>query len=101
MIRPVRAATVWTLVGAIRVYQRFVSPLLGPNCRFVPSCSEYAQDAIRTYGPLRGAFLAGWRILRCNPWNIGGYDPVPTRQQAHASCCPSPPQFFPRCSSHR
>ncbi|MBB2167897.1 membrane protein insertion efficiency factor YidD [Gluconacetobacter aggeris] len=89
MIRRLRTATVWALVGAIRVYQRFVSPLLGSNCRFVPTCSDYAQEAIRRHGPLRGAFLAGWRILRCNPWNIGGYDPVPTREHARASCCSS------------
>ncbi|GAA4503629.1 membrane protein insertion efficiency factor YidD [Gluconacetobacter tumulicola] len=89
MIRRLRTATVWALVGAIRVYQRFVSPFLGSNCRFVPTCSDYAQEAIRRHGPLRGAFLAGWRILRCNPWNIGGYDPVPTREHARASCCSS------------
>ncbi|GAA4481548.1 membrane protein insertion efficiency factor YidD [Gluconacetobacter asukensis] len=89
MIRLVRTATVWALVGAIRVYQRFVSPLLGSNCRFVPTCSDYAQEAIRRHGPLHGAILAGWRILRCNPWNIGGYDPVPTRERVRASCCSS------------
>nr|WP_220795067.1 membrane protein insertion efficiency factor YidD [Gluconacetobacter sacchari] len=77
------------MVGAIRVYQRLVSPFLGTNCRFVPSCSNYAQEAFRRHGPLRGAFLACWRILRCNPWNTGGYDPVPDRDCARASCCSS------------
>ena len=61
---------------AIRGYQRTLSPLLGPRCRYHPSCSAYAVQAVQTYGILRGAVLAGWRILRCNPFSHGGYDPV-------------------------
>ena len=57
-------------------YQRIVSPLLGERCRYYPSCSQYAIDAIRAFGVLRGLVLAGWRLLRCNPWSHGGYDPV-------------------------
>ena len=64
-------------VGAVRAYQWTVRPLIGANCRFWPSCSDYAVEALRTHGVLRGAGLAGWRILRCNPWCDGGYDPVP------------------------
>ncbi len=64
------------LVGLIRLYQRFVSPLLGPRCRYWPSCSEYAAQAIGRHGILRGVVLAGWRVLRCNPWSHGGVDPV-------------------------
>jgi len=64
-------------VGAVRAYQWTVRPLIGANCRFWPSCSDYAVEALRTHGALRGAGLAGWRILRCNPWCDGGYDPVP------------------------
>ncbi|MBB2154929.1 membrane protein insertion efficiency factor YidD [Gluconacetobacter diazotrophicus] len=79
----------WLLIGAIRVYQWVLSPVLGPNCRFVPSCSNYAVEAVRRHGPFRGAILAAWRILRCNPWNIGGYDPVPSRERARRSCCSS------------
>ena len=62
------------LVAPIRVYQRLISPLLGPRCRYHPSCSEYAVQAIRSYGALRGLVLAGWRLLRCNPWSRGGFD---------------------------
>jgi hypothetical protein len=65
------------LVGIIRVYQRFLSPLLGPRCRYHPSCSEYAAQALQRHGILRGSLLASWRLLRCNPWSHGGFDPVP------------------------
>jgi putative membrane protein insertion efficiency factor len=65
------------LVGLIRGYKRLVSPLLPPACRFVPTCSEYAAEAIEKHGPLRGVFLAMRRIVRCAPWHPGGIDPVP------------------------
>ena len=61
----------------IRAYQRLVSPLLGPRCRFHPSCSQYALEAIDTHGALRGVWLALRRLLRCHPLHPGGYDPVP------------------------
>ena len=64
-------------VGAVRAYQWTIRPVIGANCRFWPSCSDYAIEAFRTHGALRGGGLAGWRILRCNPWCDGGYDPVP------------------------
>ena len=64
------------LLAPIRLYQRFISPLFGAHCKYYPTCSAYAVDAIRAYGPLRGLVLAGWRLLRCNPWSHGGYDPV-------------------------
>ena len=60
----------------IRLYQRLVSPALGQRCKYHPSCSTYALQAIRRYGILRGLVLAGWRLLRCNPWSHGGLDPV-------------------------
>ena len=60
----------------IRLYRRVVSPALGQRCKYHPSCSAYALQAIRTYGILRGVVLAGWRLLRCNPWSHGGFDPV-------------------------
>lgn len=65
------------LRGVIRAYQLLISPLLGVNCRFEPSCSHYAQEAIATHGALRGLVLAGHRILRCHPWGGSGFDPVP------------------------
>jgi putative membrane protein insertion efficiency factor len=64
------------VVMAIRVYQRSVSPMFGRRCRYYPSCSEYAVQAVRRFGILRGLVLAGWRLLRCNPFSDGGYDPV-------------------------
>ena len=65
------------LVLPIRFYQYATSPLLGPSCRFTPTCSEYAKQAILKHGPIKGLGLAIWRILRCNPWGGSGYDPVP------------------------
>jgi putative membrane protein insertion efficiency factor len=65
------------LKGLIRGYQIFISPLLGPRCRFTPTCSQYALEAIEKYGAWKGSFLAIKRICRCHPWNPGGYDPVP------------------------
>ena len=65
------------LVLPIRFYQLCISPLLGPSCRFTPTCSEYALQAILKHGPIKGLGLAIWRILRCNPWGGSGYDPVP------------------------
>jgi len=66
-----RAAT-----APIRLYQRFVSPALPRRCKYEPTCSRYATQAIEEYGILRGLVLAGWRLLRCNPWSHGGFDPV-------------------------
>ena len=63
-------------VAPIRLYQRAISPAFGARCRYYPSCSEYAVQAIRSYGILRGLVLAAWRLLRCNPWSHGGFDYV-------------------------
>ncbi len=60
----------------IRVYQQGISPLLGPNCRFMPTCSQYALEAFQKYGFFKGFYLSAFRILRCNPFNKGGYDPL-------------------------
>lgn len=68
---------VWLLVMPIRFYQRYVSPHTPPACRFTPTCSQYAVEALRKHGPIKGLWLAVWRILRCNPWGGSGYDPVP------------------------
>lgn len=65
------------LLSAIRFYQRNISPLHRPCCRFTPTCSQYAVEAITKYGAIKGTALAVWRILRCNPFCKGGYDPVP------------------------
>ena len=63
-------------LGAIRLYQTVVSPFIPGRCKYYPSCSQYALDAVREYGALRGFVLAAWRVLRCNPMSFGGYDPV-------------------------
>ena len=64
-------------LALIRFYRRFISPALPPSCRFQPTCSEYADEAIARYGIIKGGRLAAWRILRCNPFGRGGYDPIP------------------------
>ncbi|HOB62045.1 MAG TPA: membrane protein insertion efficiency factor YidD [Candidatus Competibacteraceae bacterium] len=65
------------LIALIRVYQWLISPLLGNHCRFYPSCSQYACEAIELHGAVRGGWLAVRRLLRCHPWHPGGVDPVP------------------------
>ena len=70
-------AIVWLMCLPIEAYQKFISPLTPPSCRFVPTCSEYAKQALKKHGPIKGLALAVWRILRCNPWGGSGYDPVP------------------------
>jgi putative membrane protein insertion efficiency factor len=69
---PMRAV----VLAPIRVYQRFISPGLPRRCKYHPTCSAYAVQAIERYGILRGSVLAAWRLLRCNPFSLGGYDPV-------------------------
>jgi len=65
------------LMGAVRLYRRWISPALPPSCRFVPSCSAYAEEALRKHGAAHGSWLAARRLLRCHPWGGSGYDPVP------------------------
>ena len=82
-------------IALLRGYQRWISPLLGARCKYLPTCSDYAVQAVRQYGVLRGFVLAGWRLLRCNPWSHGGYDPVSDqtlfkRRESSASAA-SPP----------
>jgi putative membrane protein insertion efficiency factor len=64
-------------LGLIRLYQLTISPLLGPRCKYYPSCSHYGFTAVERHGLLKGSVLTGWRILRCNPWSYGGVDDVP------------------------
>ncbi len=65
------------LLGIIEFYQRFISPLFSPRCRFYPTCSQYGAEAISKYGPFKGGYLALRRVLRCHPLHPGGFDPVP------------------------
>ena len=76
MKNPVKAF----LIASIRTYQKHLSPQLGANCRYLPTCSHYAIEALETYGIIKGTILSVWRILRCNPFSKGGYDPVPLHQ---------------------
>ncbi|WP_084631331.1 membrane protein insertion efficiency factor YidD [Ferrimonas senticii] len=69
------------LIGFVRCYQRWISPLLGPNCRFSPTCSQYSVEAISRHGVLYGCWLTIARIIRCHPLNEGGHDPVPPAKQ--------------------
>jgi uncharacterized protein len=75
-MRPERVIAA-ALRASVRVYQWTVRPLLPPACRFHPSCSEYAEQALERHGALRGSWLAARRVCRCGPWHSGGYDPVP------------------------
>jgi uncharacterized protein len=68
------------LLALVRTYQRFISPLFPPRCKYYPTCSSYAVEAIRVHGPWRGMALAVWRLLRCNPLSDGGLDPVPPKR---------------------
>ena len=72
-----RSAADWVLIGLLTGYRRFVSPLLGARCRFYPSCSAYALEAVRVHGAARGGWLAARRLSRCHPFHPGGLDPVP------------------------
>jgi putative membrane protein insertion efficiency factor len=79
--RPIAA---WLLIVPVRLYRYLLSPWLGPHCRFEPTCSVYAEQALRRFGLLRGTYLMFRRLLKCHPWHSGGLDPVPensTKQQ--------------------
>lgn len=81
------------LAGLVRLYQLVVSPWLGPSCRFEPSCSAYALEALRVHGALRGSWLVLRRLGRCQPFCTGGYDPVPERRTRR----PAPDRGVPAC----
>lgn len=70
------------LLGLIRFYRKHISPYKAPRCKFIPTCSQYGLEAVERFGALKGGALTVWRILRCNPWGRGGYDPVPEKKQA-------------------
>ena len=82
-----RAALVAVFLAPIRFYQRFISPGLPRRCKYVPTYSAYAVDAVRELGVIRGSVLAAWRLVRCNPWSHGGWDPVADRKLFRAHDC--------------
>jgi putative membrane protein insertion efficiency factor len=75
----------YVLMGMLKAYQWGISPLFGPTCRFYPSCSRYAYEAIVVHGSVKGCYLAARRLLRCHPWNPGGLDPVPPRRNSSSA----------------
>jgi putative membrane protein insertion efficiency factor len=79
----VRAAVLTAFLLPLRLYRVLISPALGPRCRYYPTCSAYAEEAVRGHGLVRGTALAVWRVLRCNPFSDGGYDPVPSAAAHH------------------
>ncbi|HEV7217818.1 MAG: membrane protein insertion efficiency factor YidD [Terriglobales bacterium] len=85
----------------LRVYKFAISPYFGPACRYQPTCSEYATEAIELHGLIKGSMMAASRVLRCNPWGAAGYDPVPAKHLSgkHFSAKDSSAMFNPGCSS--
>jgi putative membrane protein insertion efficiency factor len=92
-----RNALLAVVTAPVRLYQRVISPALPARCKYEPSCSSYALSALRSYGVVRGSILAAWRLLRCNPFSYGGYDPVeaqtmfrrrPVESDASGGCPP-------------
>lgn len=83
-LRPLGRIASSLAIVLIRIYQRCISPALGPRCRFYPSCSEYASECIATHGILKGSFLAGRRLCKCHPWHPGGVDLPPEKQERNS-----------------
>lgn len=77
LLRSVKRILALPLIWLVRIYQLGISPLKPPSCRFTPTCSQYAIEALRKHGPIRGLYLTVRRLLRCHPWGGSGYDPVP------------------------
>jgi len=76
VVEALRRGAQAVVLAPVVAYQKLISPAIPRRCKYEPTCSRYALDAVREYGILRGLVLAGWRLLRCNPWSYGGYDPV-------------------------
>jgi len=73
----------WVMIGFIKAWRAVISPMYGNVCKYYPSCSAYGLEAVRTHGAVKGGALTMWRIMRCNPWSKGGYDPVPGTEAAY------------------
>ena len=88
-----QSAAAWVLVLLVTGYRRLISPLLPPSCRFYPSCSAYALEAVQVHGALRGSWLAVRRLSRCHPFHAGGLDPVPPAKSARGRAAGAGPEF--------
>ena len=89
-------------IGLIRVYRYLLSPWVGNQCRFYPSCSHYGEQAIQHHGVIKGSVLTVWRIVRCNPWHPGGFDYVPgTEPEHHPLACQHPTHLDPNENSSK
>lgn len=82
VLERMRVALVWVLLLPLRAYSRLISPALPRRCRYYPTCSAYAEEAVRRHGLIRGGGLAAWRLVRCNPFSAGGVDEVPPARDA-------------------
>jgi len=91
----------WVLKGAVRTYQLTLRGVIGSHCRFYPHCSAYAIEALETHGAVRGSWLTAGRILRCNPWHPGGYDPVPAAASAKEESSTEPEPAPSPCPPQR
>ncbi|MGI9021319.1 MAG: membrane protein insertion efficiency factor YidD [Solirubrobacterales bacterium] len=80
-----RAGVIWLVLLPIRAYSRVLSPVLPARCKYYPTCSAYAEEALRTHGVIRGGALAAWRVMRCNPFSHGGVDEVPPPRSRHSA----------------
>jgi len=81
VIQYIHRGFIWLMILPVKFYRYSISPLLPNSCRHVPTCSEYAIEALQVHGIFRGSAMAIWRILRCNPWGTHGYDPVPPKRE--------------------
>ena len=96
----VRATLVALLLTPVRIYQRLISPALPRRCKYYPTCSAYAVEALRELGPLKGTIVAAWRLARCNPLSDGGYDPLETRTLFRApASTPAPGTESPKAAA--
>jgi len=80
MLKAIKNILTWILLLPVYFYRMFISPLTPPSCRYMPTCSQYAIEALKTHGPFYGAYLTTKRILSCNPWGGSGFDPVPKKK---------------------
>jgi len=81
ILNTIHSLLIQLLILPVKFYQYFISPLLPNSCRHQPTCSQYAIEALKVHGILKGSLLSIWRILRCNPWGTSGFDPVPPRKE--------------------